>query len=233
VVGAQRDTGLQLGSLPGQVAQTVWNIGPLVLLASLAWLGRARARDPELLRAMLGLLAGTLALGVTFLKDGTYLNTLALMEPPALALAAVGVVWLLEDPAMFATRRRAALAGAALACALVAAQSASVALLPESPLPFGNPFLSRAPGHELSAAEVDRAAAAAEDCPEGDPYSGSPFIAFVAGRGTPGDQPDRFIVEESPTHRELRAQVAADRPLCPYPRPGGLPRGGNAVGPVK
>jgi hypothetical protein len=233
VVGAQRDTGLQLESLPGQVAQTIWNIGPLVLLASITWIARSRARDPALLRTMLGLLAGTLALGVTFLKDGTYLNTLALMEPPALGLAAVGLIWLLEDPAILAARRRAALAVAALACALVAAQSASVVLLPETPLPFGNPFLSRAPGHELSAAEVERAAASAEECPEGNPYSGSPFIAFVAGRSVPGGQPDRFIVEESRTHRELLAEVARDRPLCPYGRPGGLPRGGNAVGSLK
>jgi hypothetical protein len=170
---------------------------------------------------------------VTFVKDGTYLNTLVAAEPVAVALAATGLVWFLEDRSLLAARRRAAAVAAALACTVVAAQSAIVLLFPQGPVGFGNPFLSRAPGYELSEGQVERAAAAARGCPAGAPYSGSPFLAFVADRGVPAGQPDRFIVGEADVHSERRAEIARDGPLCPYTTLGGLPEGGNAGSPLK
>ena len=233
LVGAQGETGFQVGSLPGLVGQTIWNIGPLLALAALAVTARHRARDPALLRSMLALLVGSLGLTLSFLKNGTYLNTLVAVEPVAVALAAAGLVWFVEDRSVLAVRRRLAAVAVALACALMAAQSLSVLALPESPIPFGNPFLSRAPGHELSEQEVRRAAAVARACPAGVPYSGSPFIAFVADRHVPGGQPDRFIVGEADLHADFLRAIQRDTPLCPYPRTGGLPEGGNAGALVK
>lgn len=228
VVTAQGETGFQLGSLPGLVGQTLWNIGPVLALAGIAWLARRRARDPALFGTTAALLVGCLGLSLTFLKNGTYLNTLVAVEPVAVALAATGVVWFLEDRSLLAPRRRIASLAVGGACLLLAAQSASLLLLPDGPSPFGNPFLSRDPGHELSESEVRAAAAVARSCPEGVAYSGSPFIAYVADRRVPGGQPDRFIIGEADVHAGARRQITADRPLCPYQRVGGLPEGGNA-----
>lgn len=233
VVGAQGGSGFQLDRLPGLVGQTIWNLGPLLALGSLAWLGRDRSRDPALLRTTVALLLGSLALSVGYVKDGTYLNQLAVVEPVAVVLAACGLVWFVEDRGLLRLRRRLATAVAVAACVLVAVQSAALLALPESPYPFGNPFLSRAPGWELSEPEVDSAVEAARQCPSGVPYSGSPFVAFVAGRPLPGGQPDRFIVRQSSLHADLLARVRGDRPLCPYPELGGLPTGGAAEPPFK
>ena len=230
LVSAQRETGFQLGSLPGLFGQSVWNIGPLVALGALAVLARGHARDPALFRSLVALLAGSLALGVTFLKGGTYLNTLAVVEPAAVALAAVGLTWFLEDRSLLGGRRRLASVAVGAACAVVVLQSAVLFARPEGPFGFGNPFLSRDPGHELSEDQVRLAADRAGECPPGAPYSGSPFVAFVAGRTVPGGQPDRFIVGEAEVHADLRAQVGADGPLCPYRTLGGLPEGGSVVG---
>jgi hypothetical protein len=233
LVRAQGETGFQFGALPGLIGQTTWNLGPLLVLAGLAVYTRERARDPALFRAVLALLAGSLGLMLTFLKGGTYLNTLVAVEPVVVTLAAAGLIWFFEDRAVLAARRRLATAVVALACALMAAQSISLLAAPESPLAFGNPFLSRAPGHELSESEVRFAERAARACPGDVPYSGSPFIAFVADRPVPGGQPDRFIVSEADVHAEFRRAVALDVPRCPYPRIGGLPEGGNAGALVK
>lgn len=233
VVGAQGDTGFQFRALPGQVAQTLWNLGPLLALAGLAYLARHRARDPALLRTTTALLLGSLALTGFFVKDGTYLNQLAAIEPVALALAVCGVVWFLEDRSLLASRRRLGAVAVAGACAFVAVQSATLLALPESPYGFGNPFLSRAPGHELSEREVELAAEVARRCPPGVPYSGSPFIAFVADRPFPAGQPDRFIVREAAVHAELREELLGAGPLCPYSGLGGLPSGIDPAQPLK
>lgn len=227
LVVAQGDTGFQFGSLPGLIGQSAWNLGPLVALSALALLARRRARDPALLRSLVALAAGSLALGVTFIKGGTYLNTLAVIEPALVALAAVGVTLFLEDRSLLAPHRRLASLAVGALCAVMVVQSAILFANPEGPLGFGNPFLSRDPGHELSEEQVRLAAERARECPPGAPYSGSPFIAYVADRSVPGGQPDRFIVGESDVHADLREHVAADAPLCPYRRLGGLPEGGN------
>jgi hypothetical protein len=230
LVVAQGDTGFQVGSLPGLVGQSAWNLGPLVALSALALLARSRARDPALLRSLAALTAGSLALGLTFLKGGTYLNTLAVIEPAAVALAAVGVTAFLEDRSLLAPHRRLASLAVGLLCAVMVVQSAILFANPEGPLGFGNPFLSRDPGHELSEEQVRLAAERARQCPPGAPYSGSPFIAYVADRSVPGSQPDRFIIGQSDVHADLRERIAADGPLCPYRQLGGLPEGGNIDG---
>ena len=228
LVTAQRETGFQLGRVPGLVGQSLWNLGPLAALGALALLARDRACDKALFRSLVALVAGSLALGLTFLKGGTYLNTLAVVEPAAVALAAVGLTWFLEDRALLGERRRLASVAVGVACAVVVVQSAVLFAAPESPLGFGNPFLSRDPGHELSEEQVRLAADRARECPPEAPYSGSPFIAFVAGSTVPGGEPDRFIVGEAEVHAGRRAGVVEDGPLCPYETVGGLPEGGSA-----
>lgn len=227
LVVAQRQTGFQFGSLPGLIGQSAWNLGPLVVLCGLAVVARERARDPALLRSLIALAAGSLALGLTFLKGGTYLNTLAVIEPALVALAAVGVTFFIEDRRLLTRRRRLASLAVVGMCGVLAAQSAILFARPEGPLGFGNPFLSRDPGHELSEEQVRLAAERARECPPGAPHSGSPFIAFVADRQVPGGQPDRFIIGESNVHAGLRDRIGTAAPLCPYRRVGGLPEGGS------
>ena len=233
VVAAQREAGINPRLLLGNLAQTGWNLGPLLALCGLAYLARARARDPALFRSMLALVLGSVAVVVTFAKDGTYVNTLAAIEPSAVALAATGLVWLLEDRTVLAGRRRLATVGAALACLFVALQSASLLALSERPKPFGNPFLTRGPGHELSEEQVAAAVATARACPPGAHYSGSPFIALLADRSLPGGQPDRFILGQAATHADVLTEVRNDGPLCPYRSLGGLPEGIDTATPVK
>lgn len=217
LVVAQGQAGFQPEILPGLYAQAIWNLAPLVALAALALLARDRARDAALLRTLVALLAGSLALVVTFVKDGSYLNVLAVIEPAAVPLAAAGLVWLVEGRSWPGRGRRFVPLAAFASCVFVAAQSLGVLLSPANPIVFGNPFLSRPPGQELSDEGVRQAAARARACPPGVPYSGSPFVAFVAGRQLPADQPDQFIVAKAATHFDLQERIIRARPGCPSP----------------
>lgn len=217
LVVAQRQTGFQPEILPGLYAQAIWNLAPLLALAALALAARKRARDPALMQTLLALLAGSLALIVTFVKDGSYLNLLAVIEPAAVPLAAAGLVWLIEDRSWLGRGRRPVAVAAVAASVFIAAQSLGVLLAPGNPVIFGNPFLSRPPGYELSDEGVRQAAESARACPPGVPYSGSPFVAFVAGRPLPAGQPDRFIVAKAATHADLQAQIIRSQPRCPSP----------------
>lgn len=100
-------------------------------------LGRRRAKDPALFRALLAFAASTLVLVATITKTGTYLNTIALAESPLIALAAAGFVWLLAE----APRRRGALAAAGLAVALGISQV--VGFVVSRPIPGSSGVRSR------------------------------------------------------------------------------------------
>ena len=221
VVVAQLQTGAQAPRrLAGLLAQAGWNLAPLAVLAGLGIAGRERLRDPGLLRATAGLALGCLALVVTLSKHGSYLNVLAVVEPPLVALAAcgaVGVARTLRRPV--ASRRIAtATAGGALAFAavvLLAAQSTSLLDAPERPTFFAHP-LSEAPhGHAMAAESVARAAATAA-CPARPGHWITPYLAFVAGRAVPAGQPDRFIAQHAEVHAALRPAVvrSARGPAC-------------------
>ncbi len=219
LIVAQRETGFQFDILPGHYAQAIWNLAPLVLLAGLALTARDRARDPALLRTLAALAGGSLLLVVTFVKKGTYINLIALIEPVLVPLAAAGVVWVLAGARPVRWRRLVPVATWA-SVGFVALQSLGVLIAPGNPLVFGNPFLD-APGRVLSSDGVDLAIARARACPPGVFHSGEPFFAFVADRPLPAGQPDLFIVREAPVHAELREEVSRARPRCPDAPKGG------------
>jgi hypothetical protein len=210
-VRAQRETGLNAArDLGGYLVQAAWNLGPLVLLAALAWPHRARALEPSLLGTLAALLAGCLLLAGSLLKDGSSLNVVTPAEPPAVALAAAGLAW------TWSAGRSAALraAGAALVLLLLA-QSASLLLSPEDPRPFTRPGSANANGRVLGDAGVRAAVARARACPPGAAYSGPPYLAFAADRRMPGNQPDEFLVNEAARLRAFRDRAVADQPRCP------------------
>ena len=215
VLIAQRQTGGQgLGALTGLVAQGAWNLLPLAGLCALALALRGRAADPALVRTLVALLAGTLAVFVTLTKDGSYLNFLTVVELPATALAAAGVDWALA--AARTSVRGAALRVTVLAClALLALQSAALLISPARPVGFLRPGSGPGHGRLLSDPEVRALAVAAARCPAGAPFSGEPYIAFVARRPMPAGQPDQFIVFEAAAHERLRRAVEAAPRRCP------------------
>ena len=145
----------------------------------------------------------------TITKTGTYLNSIVLLEPPLVALAAAGVVWLLREG-----RPRWGIAAVAAALLLVCVQAASFVAGPDDPGLFLRPFSAR--GHVWTNADATaRAVAAARRCPKGVAYSGQPFIAFVARRRMPGGEPDQFLMAKSPVASRAAAKAAAEPQRCP------------------
>ena len=199
-------------SSPSHVAQlflqAAWNELPLVAGAAAAPLLARRARDRALLRTLALAAVAGLALALTLVKRGSYLDVLVVAEPPLLALAACGAVWVWES---VAERWLVVLLGA-----LLAAQSISLLVAP------GNPVIARRPlakqfglNYTRSPAYVTQAVALARKCPPGVPYSGPPYIAFLADRPMPGDQPDLFMLEYAPLDAAFARRAAADAVRCP------------------
>lgn len=220
VVQAQWQTGPQAPRVLGGLwLQAGWNLGPLVLLAALAWAFRRRAGDRPLLLSLAGLAAGCGALVLTLTKSGSYLNVLALAEPPLVALGAAGAWWLwlesrstVRAPAA-SPRRRGAPGALAVAAALglmglLGAQSLSLILEPARPAVFARPFTEATHGWTLSGAGVDRSARRSERRASNGRPELNPFIAFVARRPIPGGQPDRFILQHAAVHSEARRAAA-------------------------
>ena len=104
---------------------------------------------------------------------------------------------------------------AAVACALVLAQSASLLADPSAPRPFVRPGASIGYQTAATGPEVDAMVRAAQACPPGVAYSGVPQIAFLARRRMPAGQPDPYIIANSTTHRAVLAAAQADQPRCP------------------
>ncbi len=228
VVRAQWDTGRHSARLvAGLWAQAGWNLAPLLLLAALVWPLRHRACDPWLARSLAGLAAGSVALLITLVKHGSYLNVLALAEPPLVALAGAGLCWLWRE-----RRSRAGAAGAAsvrprrvlalgsgsslgvaaILAALLAAQSVSLLASPGRPGIFARPLSEASHGWTLSSDGVQRSVRLSSRRGAAARPELRPFIAFLARRSLPGGQPDRFILQHAAIHSDvLRATLAEVR----------------------
>lgn len=191
----------------GLLAQAGWNELPLIAGAAAALVLAHQARDRTLLRTLAAGAGAGLVLGLSLFKRGSYIDVLALAEPPLLALAACGATWAWERAR---SRWIVALLGA-----LLAVQSISLLVDPGHPVLARRPFAGYGLQYALSPAAVDRAVAAARRCPPRLAYSGAPFIAFLAGRRMPGDQPDVFIVGSASLNAPFARRVAADAPRCP------------------
>jgi hypothetical protein len=191
----------------GLLSQAAWNELPLLAGGAAALLLARHARDRALFRTLAAAAGGGLVLGLSVFKRGSYIDVLAVAEPPLLALAAAGATWAWE-------RARLRWMVPVLA-ALLVAQSASLLIDPGDPGIARRPFSGYGLQYALSPAAVDRAVAAARRCPPGLAYGGAPFIAFLADRRMPGDQPDVFIVGAAPVNAPFARRAAADPAPCP------------------
>lgn len=210
LVTAQQDVGWHsLREFGGLAAQAAWNLAPLVVLAAVGVAFARDARDPALVRTLVAVAVANLILVLTITKTGTYVNTIVLAEPPLIALGAAGIVWALRP------RRGVALAVAGAACALAAVQVASFVASPTDPGLYVRPFSDPAHGWEADDAAVQRTVAEARTCPPGVPYSGAPFYAFLAERQMPGDEPDQFLLVQTPVAGVAARKAAGDTPTCP------------------
>jgi hypothetical protein len=215
IVVAQGQSGWTApAALPGLLAQEAWNALPLAAGALVALALRDSARDPVLLGAVAVAAAGALALGLSVVKQGSYVNTIQAAEPLLLVLGVCGAAWAFERAG------RARLVAAA-ALVLLAAQSASLLLSPADPVLHTRPFAAEGPRRLLAEHEVRAFARAAEACPATAPYPGVPWIAFVAERRVPGDQPDAFILGAAEYDDLERRAVAERAAACPADAPVG------------
>jgi hypothetical protein len=124
-----------------------------------------------------------------------------------------GIVWLRRSvqPSPARTAWGAAIAGTVL---LGAVQVVDFAAKPTDPGLFVRPF--SAPAHAWTGADtVTRQVRRARACQAGQAYSGTPFVAFVARRRMPGDQPDQFLLSQSPVAAHAREEAEAEPALCP------------------
>jgi hypothetical protein len=216
VVTAQRQTGLtSLSFIWSEVRQAAWNLLPFAIPVAAAWLLRRRTSDPALLRTMFMAALGSLAVFVTIVKYGAYINLAVIVEPPLLALGAAGVAWAWDSRA---TLHGLARMGAALGVVLLAlgvAQAGGLILSPSAPWPFARPGSPSTLGWEDSPGEVDAKLARIGRCPPDLAYSGTPYFAFLADRRMPGGQGDPFIVDNAPVNAHFHAEARNDRPRCP------------------
>ena len=216
VVAGQARTGrATLEYVTGLWAQAGWNVAGLLVLAALAWRGRAAFADADLARSLVAASLGGLLLLATLLKHGSYLTVMVVAEPPLLCLAACGVAAVLGErgaarPRAWRLRRLAA----AAAVGLLAVQAGSLLLAPADPALFARPLAASSPGRALSGAEVGRVAAAIRRCPPGATYAGPPYLAFVAGRPIAGSQPDQFMIDNAANLERFRRAVQNDRAVC-------------------
>lgn len=206
LVTAQLESGRHgLGYVAELWVHAVWAEGALVLMALLAWRLRARGDDPALVRTLAALVAGAALLLLTLLKEGSFLQVVAVLEAPTLALGAAGLVWSYREG------RVAVTALGAVCAAFMALQSVSLLVDPDD-APLMTP-----PGSGLDAgwlADEDAVRAGlGTACRAASAHPGPPWVAFVAGRPMPGHQPDIFILR-SETHR-AKAEAASGVAVCP------------------
>jgi hypothetical protein len=199
--------GGSLHQVAGLVAQAGWNELPLVIGAGGALLLADEALDRQLLWTLAAAAAAGLALTLTLLKRGSYIDVLIVAEPPSLALAVCGAAWAWER----ARTRPLVL----FLTALLAAQSLSLLLSPADPLIARRPLASSGLQYEMSPAAVTHAVDRARRCSHSAAYSGVPFIAFLANRRMPGDQPDLFMIDHAPIDARFARRAASDNPQCP------------------
>jgi hypothetical protein len=217
-ITAQSQSGYRgLSNLAGVWAQAAWTLAWLAVPAGVAVALRARGRRPRL---ALTLAALSVAMGLTGLstaKNGTGLNVLAPVETLLVPLAVAGATW-----GLAAVRARGAhtgrrLAGALAALALLVSVAQGISLLtdPHAGAPFLRPGLRSGWGIELTPDQVDAEVAAARRCDPRLASSSSAYVTFLAHRRPPGNQPDGFLPAHARVLASARAEIVADRPLCP------------------
>jgi hypothetical protein len=215
-ITAQRQVGLNsLSFIRSLAEQAAWNLLPFALPVLAAWLLRRRSRDPALLRAMFAVALGSVAVFVTIVKYGAYINLAVVVEPPLLALGAAGVAWAWDSRARLRGVARVGAATGILLVALGIAQSGGLLVSPAAPWPFARPGSPSTLGWEDSPAETDAELARMRGCPPGLAYSGVPYFAFLADRRMPGGQGDPFITANAPVNAGFQAEAQRDRPRCP------------------
>jgi hypothetical protein len=194
----------------GLIAQGIWSEFILVIGAITA-LVLARAEDVHdraLLRTLGAACAADLLLTLTVFKRGSYVDVLAVAEPPLLVLAACGATW-----GWFRWRRMRPLVAAL--CLLLALESISILVSPANPWAAKRPGAASGLAWTAGPAAVDRTVNAARRCSPSAPYSGDPYYAFLADRRMPGDQPDLFMLEYARIDARFTRQAADDRARCP------------------
>ncbi|HEU0316872.1 MAG TPA: hypothetical protein VFR49_06055, partial [Solirubrobacteraceae bacterium] len=207
-VRAQLEVGrASLSYAGGLISQGLWNELGLLVAAAAGLLLARRTRDPALVRTVAAAAVGGVLLLGSLVKHGSYVNVLAVADPPLVALAACGALWAWE--------RVGARAVVLAAAALVAAQSISLLVSPDHAVLARRPLARSGLQRALAPALVDRAVRAARRCPAGAAYSGDAYIAFLADRRMPGDQPDLFITANAPVDAGFARRAEADRPRCP------------------
>ncbi len=207
-VRAQLEVGrASLSYAGGLITQGLWNELGLLIGAAAALLLARCTRDPALLRTVAAAALGAVVLLGSLLKHGSYVNVLAVADPPLVALAACGGLWAWE--------RVGSRAVVVAAAALVAVQSTSLLLSPDHAVLARRPLARSGLQRALAPALVDRAVRAARRCPPGVAYSGDAYIAFLADRRMPGAQPDLFITANAPVDAGFARRAEADRPRCP------------------
>lgn len=208
---AQSGSGLvRIGFLKDELLQAGWNLLPLLPLAWVAFHLRERAADVPLMRAVLGGTLGGLAVFVTLLKHGTYINLAVAVEPFLVILAVCGAVWVLDS-----RRRRKALALIAASLVFLVAQAGTLLFMPDAPEAFAQPFDSSNHGQIASASEVREGAdrLRVHPCDRSRSFFATPFMAFAADIRMPGNQGDTFIIHVSDMYERQRELARAE--ACP------------------
>jgi hypothetical protein len=208
---------LQVGRAPlhyagGLVAQGVWSELPLFIPAAagawLVWTHRERPLNMELMRALLAAALAGLLLVFTVFKDGSWINVLAVAEPPLLVLAAAGTVW-------SARRSRAAAIAVGLLGALLVAQIVSLLVDPANAPIAQRPGARKALVWTAGPDTVNLTVNVARVGPPTRAYSGDPYYAFLSHRRMPGNQPDLFMLAHAPIDATFARRAAADQPRWP------------------
>jgi hypothetical protein len=219
VVTAQSQVGYtSLSAIWDEVRQAAWNLLPFAVPVAAAWLLRGSTSDPALFRTLLWAALGSVAVFVTIIKYGAYINLAVVAEPPLLAAGAAGVVWTWESRTSIKGIARAGALVGALLVALGVAQAGGLLFSPSAPWPFARPGSSSTLGWEDSPSGTDAKLARIARCPSDLAYSGPPYFAFLAHRRMPGGQGDPFITANAPINAEFLARARHDRPRCPPER---------------
>lgn len=194
----------------GLIAQGIWSEFILVIgaITALALARTEGVRDPALLRTLGTACVVDLLLTLTVFKRGSYIDVLAVAEPPLLVLAACGAAW-------GWLRWRPARPLVALLGVLLALESISILVSPANPWAAKRPGAASGLAWTAGPSAVDTKVDAARRCDPHAPYSGDPYYAFLADRRMPGDQPDLFMLQYAPTDARFAHQAAADRARCP------------------
>lgn len=217
VVTAQGQIGAKTpGEAAGYVAQVVWSLLPLSVLALIGYRVRAAAsgkpRTPD--RVLVAAVLGAAATLPSVLKLGTLPVVAIPVEALLVPFAIVGVNALFGAGAarpetLTPHGGRLVRPAAVLALSLAVLAAGSLVLSPSAPRGFTWPGGNTNWARVASKNDVGALRDAARACPPGAAWPGSVWIAVLAERRVPGDQADPFIVQ-APTYAALQALRRTD-----------------------